>query len=73
MKTIINIKSDKEVKERTQLKDFIRNKSVYLSTVPRMNPYLEKIIGKAEKDYKAGKNISPAFSSADEMIEWLEK
>ena len=71
MKTIINIKSDKEVKERTQLKDFIRNKSVYLSTVPRMTPYLEKIIEKAEKDYKAGKNISGPFSSAKEMDECL--
>ena len=90
MKTIINIKADKEVKEKAQevarelgvplstiinaqLKEFIRNKSIYLSVIPRMTPYLEKIIGKAMKDYKAGKNISPTFNSADEMIKWLEK
>ena len=89
MKTIINIKADKEVKEKAQevarelgvplstiinaqLKEFIRNKSIYLSAVPRMTPYLEKIIGKAMKDYKAGKNISPLFHSAKEMDEYLD-
>lgn len=90
MKTIINIKADKEVKEmaqkvakelgvplstiiNAQLKEFIRNKSVHLSIAPRMTPYLEKIVGKALKNYKIGKNISPAFNSADEAIAWLEK
>lgn len=56
-----------------QLKQFIRDKSVYLSTIPRMTPYLEKRIAQAEKDFKAGKNISPAFSSADEAIRYLER
>lgn len=37
----------------------------------RMTPYLEKIIRKAEKNYAAGKNIPPVFSTTKEMLEWL--
>lgn len=89
MKTMINIKADKEVKENAQrvaqelglplsgvinafLKEFVRNRSVSFSAIPRMTPYLEGIIGKVEKDIKQRKNISPAFSSAEEANAYLD-
>lgn len=88
MKTVINIKADKEIKEKAQklaqelglplstiinayLKEFVRNKEVHFSTAPRMTPYLEGIIREARKDYKGKKNLSPVFSSAEEMDEYL--
>lgn len=89
MKTMINIKADKEVKENAQrvakelglplsgvinafLKEFIRNRSVSFSAIPRMTPYLEGVLGTIEKDIKTGKNMSPAFSSPEEMDEYLD-
>lgn len=89
MKSIINIKADKSVKDaakkiaeelglslsavvNAQLKQFVRNKSVYFSTIPRMTKELEEIVGRAEKDIKAGKNLSPMFSSAHDAIAYLD-
>lgn len=89
MKTIINIKADKSVKDaakkiakklglslsavvNAQLKQFVRNKSLYFSTIPRMTKELEEIVGRAEKDIKAGKNLSPMFSSVDDAIAYLD-
>jgi len=89
MKTMINIKADKEVKEEAQktakelgvplstvinafLKEFVRNKSVSFSAVPRMTPYLERVLDEVEKDIKGGKNMSPAFSSAKEANAYLD-
>jgi addiction module RelB/DinJ family antitoxin len=89
MKTLINIKADKEVKEGAQalaqelglplsvvvnayLKDFIRNRGITISAVPHMSRQLEAIIGRAEKDFIAKKNISPAFSSAEDAIRYLD-
>ncbi len=89
MKTMINIKADKEVKENAQnvardiglplstvinafLKEFIRNRSVSFSAVPRMTPYLEKVLGGIEDDIKKGRNLSPSFSSAKEANEYLD-
>ncbi len=89
MKTIVNLKTDKEVKENAKkvaaelgltlsavinayLKQFIRNREVYFSSLPKMTPELEQLIGRAEKDYKNKKNISPVFTSAEEMDEYLD-
>jgi len=88
MKTIINIKTDKEVKENAQkvaadlgltlsavvnasLKQFIRSKEVYFSAIPRMTPGLEELIGRVQKDYSSGKNISPVFNNAKEALDYL--
>lgn len=88
MKTIVNLKTDKDVKESAQkvaaklgltlsavinayLKQFIRNQEVYFSYIPKMTPELERLLGRAEKDYKSGKNISPILTSAEEMDEYL--
>lgn len=89
MKTIINIKADKWIKEEAkkiaeelgltlsavvnaQLKQFVRNRSVYFSTIPRMTKELEDILGRVEKDIAVKKNTSPSFSSVEEAIEHLK-
>ena len=89
MKTLINIKADKEVKEGAQalaqelglplsvvvnayLKDFIRNRGINISAVPRMSRPLESIIGGVEKDLAIRKNISSAFSSTKDAERYLD-
>ncbi|PIS05110.1 MAG: hypothetical protein COT81_03000 [Candidatus Buchananbacteria bacterium CG10_big_fil_rev_8_21_14_0_10_42_9] len=89
MKSIINIKADKEVKENAQktakelglplstvinayLKQFIRNKEIYFSLAPRMTAELEAVIGKAKKDFKAKRNISPMLLSGKEVDRYLD-
>jgi addiction module RelB/DinJ family antitoxin len=89
MKTLINIKADKEVKEDAQalaqelglplsvvvnayLKDFVRNRGINISAVPRMSRQLETILGGVEKDLAARKNISNAFSSAKDAGRYLD-
>ena len=53
------------------LKQLIRNKSIYLSTIPQMTPELEALIGQAQEDYKKKRNISPVFSDPSEMDKYL--
>lgn len=55
------------------LKEFIRNREVRLSLEPRLRPEIEKILEQAKKDFKKGKNISPAFSSMEEAIKYLNE
>ena len=88
MKSIITLKTDREVKKNAQrlannlgltlsavvnasLRQFIRDQGVHFSKIPVMKPELERIIGKAEKDLKAGKNISPVFTCDKEMLDYL--
>lgn len=90
MKTVLNIKTDRDVKKQAQelanefglslsavvnmyLKQFIRNQEIKLSTAPKMTPMLEQLIGRALSDYRHGKNISPAFSSEEEIKNYLSK
>ena len=54
------------------LKEFVRNRGVAFSVIPRMTPYLETILGSVERDIKKRKNLSPAFSSASEMDRYLD-
>lgn len=53
------------------LKQFIRTKEIYFSAAPRMTPELERLVGRAERDFKTGRNVSPTFSDADEAIAYL--
>lgn len=90
MKTVINIKADKETKRQAQevarelgvplstvinayLKQFVRSRQVVLSSVPRMTPALEALIGRVELDIKTGRNMSPKFSSAAAMDAYLDE
>ena len=41
--------------------------------VEDFNSHTRREINAALKDIAAGKNLSPVFSSADEMIEYLKK
>ena len=78
MKTVINIKVDKDIKEQAFatakemavplstiinafLKKFISDKSVTFVAPYKPSKYLEKILRQADKDIKAGKNLSPMF------------
>jgi addiction module RelB/DinJ family antitoxin len=89
MKTMINIKADKEVKESAQkvakdlglplssvinafLKEFIRNRHISFSAIPRMTPYLESVLGKVEKDIKDKKNMVGPFNTAEEANAYLD-
>ncbi|MBI5220685.1 MAG: type II toxin-antitoxin system RelB/DinJ family antitoxin [Candidatus Liptonbacteria bacterium] len=88
-KTILNIKTDREVKAaakkiaaelglplsvivNAQLKDFIRNRAVNFSAVPRMSRGLELLLGRMETDIVRKHNLSPIFSSAEEALEYLD-
>ena len=54
------------------LREFIRTKKASFSIPPQMTPRLEKIISRVEKDIKLGRNLSPAFTSAKEMDDYLD-
>jgi len=90
MKTMINIKADKEVKEAAQrtakeigvplstvinafLKEFVRNKSVSFSAVPKMTPYLERILDEVEKDIKADRNMVGPFDNVKDLMKSLNE
>lgn len=88
MKTMVNIKTDKEVKERAQeiaaelgltlsaivnasLKQFIRERKVEFSVLPRTTPYLDKIVKEARADWATEKNFSGPFTDADSIMRHL--
>lgn len=54
------------------LRQFIRNREVHLSAIPRMTPELERLLADTEKDIARGHNLSPAFSTAEEMDAYLD-
>ena len=89
MKTTINVKADKEVKENAKklakefglslsaimnayLKEFIRNRSVYFSQIPRMSSELGNLLGLVEDDLKKKKNISLPLRSPKEISRYLD-
>ena len=53
------------------LRNFIRTREVRISSVPQMTTELERLIGRAEKDFKNKRNISGPFSTAEEMDAYL--
>lgn len=88
MKTVLNVKTDKEVKEKAQqlakylgiplstvvnaqLKAFIETGEFTLKREPSLRPEVIKQLEKQIKESKKGKQVSPAFSQADEAIAWL--
>ena len=54
------------------IKQMLRDQHITLGTTLEPTPYLEQIIREAEADYKAGRNISGPFKTADAMIAALE-
>jgi DNA-damage-inducible protein J len=56
------------------LRQFIRDKAVNFSMEPMvpMSKMLEKELAKIEKDIEKGENISPAFTNAEDAIDYLD-
>lgn len=54
------------------LKQLIRTKKVEFSLDEEPSPYLVKVLKKAEKNYKEGKE-SPTFRTGEEAVKWLEE
>lgn len=88
VKTVINIKSDREVKRNAQviaeelglslsdvinasLRNFIRTREVYFSSIPRMTPELERLLGIIEKDIERDANLSRVISSREELEKYF--
>ena len=78
----IKIKAQKVAKElglplgtvlNAYLREFIRTKKASFRIPPKMTPRLEKIISQVEKDIKLGRNLSPIFTTAEEMDDYLDK
>lgn len=53
------------------LNQFIRTKEVHFSMEGMLKPAVKKRLDRLQKEAMAGKNLSPAFSSADEAIRYL--
>jgi len=92
MKTVLNVKTDKKLKESAQkvskemgvplsilvnnyLRKLIEEKGVYIAAsykreVPK--PHVAKRWAKIDKDIKAGRNLSPGFTSIQEMDKYLD-
>ncbi len=51
----------------------VATRRVELFAPEKMTPKLEKTIGKIEDDIKAGRNLSPVFTSAEDFIRTLKK
>lgn len=54
------------------LRNFIRTREVRVSDIPHMTPELERLIGIAERDRKAGRNISPVLKTPAEVERYLD-
>ena len=55
------------------IRQMLRSGQVTFNTTLEPTPYLEKIMREADADIKAGRNLSPAFNSVDDMFDHLEK
>jgi antitoxin component of RelBE/YafQ-DinJ toxin-antitoxin module len=54
-----------------QIKQMLRDRKIVLSTELEPTPYLVKIMEQVERDLKTGRNMSPAFSTAKDAINYL--
>lgn len=54
------------------LRNFIRTREVYFSSIPKMTPELERLLGPIENDIKTRKNFSPAFNTSSELEAHLD-
>lgn len=55
------------------IKEMLRRGTVRLEPALEPTPHLEKILHDTEADIKAGRNLSPAFDSVDELFAYLDK
>lgn len=88
MKTVLNVKVDRDVKLKAQriaadlglplslvvnenLRRFTSERAITFATPLRPRKRLQRAIQEAERDWNAGRNISPAFDSAEAMDSYL--
>lgn len=89
MKTVLNVKIDREVKIRAQktaaelglplslvvtenLKRFTNERTITFAAPLKPSKKLAKWIKGAERDLKTGRNLSPVFSTSEEMDRYLD-
>jgi addiction module RelB/DinJ family antitoxin len=89
VRTMINIKAEKDVKEKAQevarelgmplstvinayLRQFIRTKEVHFTLEGELKPSVKKRLDRLTKEAREGKNLSPAFSTTEEMDAYLD-
>lgn len=90
MKTVLNVKTDVEVKEKAKqlanhlgiplstvvnayLKDFIETGVFHVEREPQLRPEVIARLNKSIDDTRKGKNLSPAFDTAEDAIAWLNR
>ena len=84
-KTMISIKLDSKIKKAAEdlglslsavvnatLYEFARTRELHVGTALQPTPYLERILEQAERDFRKGKNLSPAFDNVEDAIRWLK-
>ncbi|MDZ7744513.1 MAG: hypothetical protein U5K77_02005 [Candidatus Saccharibacteria bacterium] len=54
------------------LNDFVRSRSVTLSTSPKLKPEVERKLVEAAQEARQGKNISDKFTTLEEGFDWLD-
>ena len=54
-----------------QLKQFVRDREIVLSEIPRMSTYLEKLIEEIQDDLENGKNMSPVLSTPKDIDKYF--
>lgn len=54
------------------VKQAVRDQRIVLEPTLKPTPYLKKIMHTADADIKAGKNVSKAYSSADDLFADLD-
>lgn len=54
------------------LREFIRTREAHFGGAPRMTKALETLLGTVERDIQKKKNMSPVFSTAEEMDKYLD-
>ena len=55
------------------LQKFVEEQSITFERPEIPNAERAKILRQAERDIKAGKNLSPVFTNADDAIAWLHR
>lgn len=88
MKTVVNIKVDKDIKIKAQelsnnlgislstilnaqLRQFVRDKAISFSVVPKMSEDLEKIVSATNADVDKKRNLSKKISSKKELDDYF--
>ncbi|OGM02185.1 hypothetical protein A2115_01590 [Candidatus Woesebacteria bacterium GWA1_41_8] len=54
------------------LRNFIRTREIYFSSIPRMTPELERLLGPIEEDIRKNRNLSSAFEDGEKMDKYLD-